>query len=394
MAALPYIQIVIPDYLSATEHLNAEQHGAYLKLIFSYWQTGKQLIDDDQRLANIARMSLEQWRINRKTLEEFFIISDGYWFHERIEKDLDEVVEKCRKAAIAGKESARKKLLSKIKGLANNSQRPFNVRSTDVDETLERNVNEESTQSQLYNNNNNNNNNTYLDHSNNKHMDLNKKCRTKILNPESVVFQNGGIILPRQAEGDFDNLSLEKKITTKVANEIFDEWKKIMNHPKAIFDDDRKRILTKALTKLKCTKEKAIKAIQGCKLSEFHMGKNDSNKLYDGINVIFANAGKIEGFVDLYENCQGKIEKKQAYNKQAEEREKAYQDKLKKAWEEEQKQQELWAEKYPDLFEFRENLTGSKYGFAMVKAIDEAKKRDLEERKKDITEKINFDIFS
>ena len=38
MAALPYMQFYVADYLADTTHLTAEEHGAYMLLLFSYWQ--------------------------------------------------------------------------------------------------------------------------------------------------------------------------------------------------------------------------------------------------------------------------------------------------------------------------------------------------------------------
>lgn len=59
MAALPYMQLYIADYLADTMHLSAEEHGAYLLLMFNYWQTGRAI--PKSRLAKIARISNERW---------------------------------------------------------------------------------------------------------------------------------------------------------------------------------------------------------------------------------------------------------------------------------------------------------------------------------------------
>ena len=102
MASLPYMQLYVADYLADTMHLTVEQHGAYLLLIMNYWQTGKPLPDNDQRLQCICKASAEQWQELRPAIEEFFIIRGGYWYHNRIEDDLEKVrskSESARKAA-------------------------------------------------------------------------------------------------------------------------------------------------------------------------------------------------------------------------------------------------------------------------------------------------------
>ena len=102
MAALPYMQLYVADYLADTMHLNVDQHGAYLLLIMNYWQTGKPLPDNDQRLQCVCRTSAEHWQELRPALEEFFVIKDGYWYHNRLDKDLEKVrskSESARKAA-------------------------------------------------------------------------------------------------------------------------------------------------------------------------------------------------------------------------------------------------------------------------------------------------------
>ena len=122
MAALPYIQLYIAEYLADTAHLNAAQHGAYLLLIFNYWQRGKPLKNSNERLANVARMSNEEWLANRDVLAEFFEVTDEEWSHSRIEADLSKVMNKSDRARAAGRASAQQRL----NGRSTNAQRTFN----------------------------------------------------------------------------------------------------------------------------------------------------------------------------------------------------------------------------------------------------------------------------
>ena len=109
MAALPYMQLYIADYLADTLHLSTVEHGAYLLLLMNYWQTGKPLPDNDKRLANIAKLTLTEWMEHRDTLAEFFIVADGVWVQKRMEIDLDKVRAKSEKAQFAGRLSAVKR---------------------------------------------------------------------------------------------------------------------------------------------------------------------------------------------------------------------------------------------------------------------------------------------
>jgi uncharacterized protein YdaU (DUF1376 family) len=88
----------VADYLGDTEHLSTLQHGAYCLLLFSYWRRG-QLPDDDQSLANITRLSLDEWLTHRATLQAFFF--DG-WKHKRVEAELRRYIEVRVKRAAAG----------------------------------------------------------------------------------------------------------------------------------------------------------------------------------------------------------------------------------------------------------------------------------------------------
>lgn len=144
MAALPYIQLYVADYLADTIHLTTEEHGAYLLIIFNYWQTGKPI--PESRLAAITKLSPERWESARETLSEFFNITDaGLWLHERIDEDLEKVRAKSIKASRAGKRSAEKRASQVIDNNDDSNERSTNV-PTNVQHTSERTFNHTDTE--------------------------------------------------------------------------------------------------------------------------------------------------------------------------------------------------------------------------------------------------------
>lgn len=139
MAALPYMQLYVADYLADTAHLTTEEHGAYLLMLFSYWQTGKPLRAD--RLASVSRLSNERWTDVEQTLKEFFHVSKGVWTHFRVEADLEKVGKTSKNNSEAGKASARARAIAKQQledAIATSV--PTNV-ATDVQRSHQRNVN-------------------------------------------------------------------------------------------------------------------------------------------------------------------------------------------------------------------------------------------------------------
>lgn len=139
MAALPYMQFYVAEYLADTAHLDAEENGAYLLLIFNYWQTGKPI--PKKRLQKVARVSSDRWTDVQEALSEFFTDDGEYWIHERIDADLAAVEEAQAQRAAAGKASAearkaakRKELKGKVNDRSTTVQRRDNDRSTNKEQ--------------------------------------------------------------------------------------------------------------------------------------------------------------------------------------------------------------------------------------------------------------------
>ena len=139
MAALPYMQLYIADYLADTMHLSTEEHGAYLLLMFNYWQTGRPI--PKNRLSKIARLSNDRWDAVEPSLKEFFNDTGTEWVQERIERDLEAVKNSISQKSAAGKASAEAR---KTKKRAN-TQQNSNERSTGVNAPFEQNSNGNST---------------------------------------------------------------------------------------------------------------------------------------------------------------------------------------------------------------------------------------------------------
>lgn len=139
MAALPYMQLYIADYLADTMHLSTEEHGAYLLLMFNYWQTGRPI--PKNRLAKIARLSNDRWIAVESSLKEFFNDNGTEWSQERIERIL-----KLSKRQLVRSQQRGKPLL-RLERL--NNQRKTNGAVTGVQRALIRRWSRTTTETQL-----------------------------------------------------------------------------------------------------------------------------------------------------------------------------------------------------------------------------------------------------
>ncbi|KTD41850.1 hypothetical protein [Legionella parisiensis] len=79
--------------------------------------------------------------------------------------------------------------------------------------------------------------------------------------------------------------------------ELFKYWQTIMSHPRAVFDAKRQRKVEQAF-KLGYSLVDLKKAIDGCSMTPYNMGKNDSNQVYDDISLILRDAEHIERFIN------------------------------------------------------------------------------------------------
>lgn len=81
---------------------------------------------------------------------------------------------------------------------------------------------------------------------------------------------------------------------------VFTTWRESTGKPRAVLDSKRRSIIRKALAAHPL--EDVIAAVQGWKNSPWHSGKNDKGAVYNDIELLLRNAGKIEYFRDMWLN--------------------------------------------------------------------------------------------
>ena len=101
---------------------------------------------------------------------------------------------------------------------------------------------------------------------------------------------------------------------------VFEHWKTVMNSPRSVLDNNRKKKIQAALKHYGVAD--LLKAIDGCARSAFHMGANENGMKYNSIELIFRNSEKIEqfiGFLDKPPNARKgeSIEEQNARNKES-----------------------------------------------------------------------------
>lgn len=232
MAALPYIQLYVADYLADTMHLSTEEHGAYLLIIMNYWQTGKPV--PKKRLASVARLSSDRWISVEESLNEMFNDTGTHWEHSRIEADLLMVKESQEQRSKAGRASAEARKCKKRtsekrenKGLATVVEIPLNENPTNRDTEK---IREETDKSK-------------------------------------------------------DKPLVDSQAKPTDAEIVFQCWRSVMNHDRSKLQDKIRKLINTTL-KSGYSVGDLEQAIRGCSITPHNMGQNERNQRYDGLHII------------------------------------------------------------------------------------------------------------
>lgn len=124
MSKNPYMKLFVADYIRDTQHLTAEQHGAYLLLLMAMWTKGGTLPYDPSQLARICRVAPQRWSKVSPPVLAFFRKDDDQLTHARIQKDLEHAAEVSFSKSQNGKRGGRPKPLKTQEADKANDKRP------------------------------------------------------------------------------------------------------------------------------------------------------------------------------------------------------------------------------------------------------------------------------
>jgi hypothetical protein len=87
--------------------------------------------------------------------------------------------------------------------------------------------------------------------------------------------------------------------------DVWNHWIQVMrggSKRKPVLDATRRQVIAAAIHDYEI--QGCKDAIDGCALSDFHMGRNKSNKRYDSVELIFRDAQHVEKFMEILDKSQ------------------------------------------------------------------------------------------
>jgi uncharacterized protein YdaU (DUF1376 family) len=111
MSERPFMQLYTSDFLGDTQDLSAEYIGSYLLLLMTMWNADGSLAFDEVKLARVARLTVEEWRLAWGDLERFFEVIEGRLTHPRLTFELRKFASKSAARREAGSRGGKAKAL-------------------------------------------------------------------------------------------------------------------------------------------------------------------------------------------------------------------------------------------------------------------------------------------
>lgn len=102
--------------------------------------------------------------------------------------------------------------------------------------------------------------------------------------------------LEMEGKGKWKNHHPHARAVPDPVMSVFEHWRRIMDHPKAVLDKQRRRFIRLALDDGYSVEDLCL-AITGCSLTPHNYGQNDRGERYDGLHLILRSADQIDRFI-------------------------------------------------------------------------------------------------
>lgn len=232
-----YYQFNIGDYMRDTAHLDEMEDLAYRRMLDLYYLKESPLPKDVKEIAKLIRMRTHTDCI-ASVLQEFFTASDNGYINEKADEVLASIYDKSDKARLAAEKRWNKQKVKNADAMQTHSE-------SNADGMLP-----------------------------NTHNPIPNNPDTQL----KVLVDSG--------ESPVSNLKQDATL-------VFEHWKLVMAHPRAVLDEKRLKLITKWL-KAGYSTETLIDSITGYTHSAHHMGANDKQTKYDSIELLLRDAGHID----------------------------------------------------------------------------------------------------
>lgn len=297
-----YYQHHIGDFNNATRHLTRIERSIYRDMIELYYDMeGPLMTDINQLNRRVMARTDEEKEAVATILSEFFRGTEDGWRHERCDDEINKVAGKMEEADDRRKNERerqarhrerRKSLFAQLRefGEVPDFETSTDALQTSLDTHLSRVTSQVHTEPATAN-----------------HKPLpNNQIPNNHVNVKSIVAAAPDLLsetedLAAIAERLAANVIVDAIPPSRgdVGDEVrtvFTYWQQAMGHPRAHLDNKRLKAI-KGRLKDGYSPEDLCRAVDGCKLSDHHMGKNDSRAVYDDIELICRDGPKVDFFL-------------------------------------------------------------------------------------------------
>jgi uncharacterized protein YdaU (DUF1376 family) len=101
MTQLPYMPLYVDPLVADTDHMSAENFGAYMLLLCAMWRRGGWVPDNNSDLARICRVDPRRWSRVRAVLDPLLIQEDGKLSQKRLLTVISDAQKRASLAALA-----------------------------------------------------------------------------------------------------------------------------------------------------------------------------------------------------------------------------------------------------------------------------------------------------